>query len=40
MSEAARIRNVAFVGPHHSGKTTLLEATLFACGSIQRRGSV
>jgi len=33
-------RNVAFVGPHHSGKTTLVEAILAHCGAVTRRGSV
>lgn len=33
-------RNVAFVGPHHSGKTTLVEAILAYCGAVTRRGSV
>ncbi len=33
-------RCVALVGPYLSGKTTLLEALLFASGSTNRRGSV
>jgi elongation factor G len=35
-----RLRNVAFVGPHHAGKTTLVEAVLAHCGAIGRRGSI
>ncbi|HME82922.1 MAG TPA: elongation factor G [Candidatus Eremiobacteraceae bacterium] len=37
---AAGIRNVAFVGPHHSGKTTLVEALLAHAGATPRKGSV
>src|SRR6202049_1005671 len=37
---AAGIRNVAFVGPHHSGKTTLVEGLLAHSGAIPRKGSV
>jgi elongation factor G len=40
MEDIARLRNVAIVGPHHAGKTTLVEALLAHCGSIPRRGSV
>jgi elongation factor G len=40
MSDSSSIRNVAFVGPHHGGKTTLVEALLARCGAIPRRGSV
>ncbi len=40
MGQIDRRRNVAFVGPHHSGKTTLVEAVLAYCGAIPRRGSV
>jgi elongation factor G len=40
MGDLARRRNVAIVGPHHSGKTTLVEALLAKCGAIPRRGSV
>ena len=40
MSDITFIRNVAFVGPHHAGKTTLVEALLAQCGAIPRRGSV
>ncbi len=40
MPEIDRRRNVAFVGPHHAGKTTLVEALLAQCGAIPRRGSV
>ncbi len=34
------IRNIAIVGPSLSGKTTLLEAMLYICGAIGRKGSV
>src|SRR5579872_4843740 len=40
MTEIARLRNIAFVGPHHAGKTTLVEAILAYSGAIGRRGSV
>ncbi|HTX56046.1 MAG TPA: elongation factor G [Candidatus Acidoferrales bacterium] len=35
-----RQRNIAFVGPHHAGKTTLVEALLASSGAIGRRGSI
>ncbi len=34
------IKNVAFVGSHHSGKTTLAETMLYEAGLIPRRGKV
>jgi elongation factor G len=34
------IKTVAFVGAHHSGKTTLAETMLFEAGLLSRRGSV
>ncbi len=34
------IKNVAFVGSHKSGKTTLAETMLFEAGLVSRRGSV
>jgi len=37
---AAGVRNVAFVGPHHSGKTTLVEALLAHTNAIVRKGAV
>ena len=40
MEDIARLRNIAIVGPHHAGKTTLVEALLAHCGAIPRRGSV
>lgn len=40
MSDISRLRNIAFVGPHHSGKTTLVEAVLARCSAIGRRGSI
>jgi len=39
-TQAQGIRNVAFVGPHHSGKTTLVEALLAHTQAIPRRGAV
>ncbi|MGR4064042.1 MAG: elongation factor G [Vulcanimicrobiaceae bacterium] len=40
MADIARLRNIAFVGAHHSGKTTLVEAILSHCGALARRGSI
>jgi elongation factor G len=40
MADTVRLRNVAFVGPHHAGKTTLVEAILAHTGAIGRRGSI
>jgi elongation factor G len=34
------LRNIAFVGPHHAGKTTLVEAILAHTGAIGRRGTI
>jgi elongation factor G len=38
--QAQGIRNVALVGPHHSGKTTFVEALLASTGAVPRKGSV
>lgn len=38
--DTGRQRNIAFVGPHHAGKTTLVEAVLAHCSAIPRRGSI
>ena len=40
MSDISRVRNIAFVGSHHAGKTTLVESILAHCGAIGRRGTV
>jgi elongation factor G len=40
LAEIERLRNVAFVGPHHAGKTTLVEAILAHTGAVGRRGSI
>ncbi|MDQ2679645.1 MAG: elongation factor G [Candidatus Eremiobacteraeota bacterium] len=40
MADISRIRNVAFVGSHHAGKTTIVEAILAHTGAVNRRGSV
>jgi elongation factor G len=37
---SAAPRCAALVGPYLSGKTTLLEAMLFACGATTRRGTI
>jgi elongation factor G len=39
-SDISRVRNIAVVGSHHAGKTTLVEAILAHCGAIGRKGSV
>lgn len=39
-NSSAGPRCAALVGPYLSGKTTLLEALLFACGAIPRKGSI
>jgi len=38
--DIAKIRNVAFVGHGGVGKTSLVEAILFACGACSRLGRV
>ena len=40
MTDSTMARNVAFVGPFASGKTTLLESLLFVSGTIGRKGRV
>ncbi len=40
MADILRLRNIAFVGPHHAGKTTLVEAILAHTAAIGRRGSI
>lgn len=40
MADTVHLRNIAFVGPHHAGKTTLVEAILAHTGAIGRRGSI
>ncbi|HEV2262768.1 MAG TPA: elongation factor G [Candidatus Rubrimentiphilum sp.] len=40
MPDISRARNIAVVGTHHAGKTTLVEAVLSHCGAIGRKGSV
>lgn len=39
-SDISRVRNIAIVGSHHGGKTTLVEAILAHCGAVGRKGSV
>ncbi|MAX71486.1 MAG: elongation factor G [Flavobacteriaceae bacterium] len=38
--DSKHIKNVAFVGAHHTGKTTLSETMLYEAGLINRRGTV
>jgi len=40
MTDISRTRNIAIVGTHHAGKTTLVEAILAHCGAITRKGAV
>jgi len=40
MPDISRVRNIAVVGSHHAGKTTLAEAILAHCEAIGRKGSV
>ncbi len=40
MPDISRVRNIAVVGTHHAGKTTLVEAILSYCGAIGRKGAV
>jgi elongation factor G len=40
VADILRLRNIAFVGPHHAGKTTLVEAILAHTAAIGRRGSI
>ena len=40
MAEISRVRNIAFAGSHHAGKTTLVESILAHCGAIGRKGAV
>ncbi len=38
--DTSRVRNIAIVGSHHAGKTTLVESILSLCGAIGRKGAV
>ena len=40
MTDISRVRNIAIVGSHHAGKTSIVESILAHCGAIQRKGSV
>ncbi len=40
MPDISRVRNIAVVGTHHAGKTTLVEAILSHCGATGRKGAV
>lgn len=40
MPDISHVRNIAVVGSHHAGKTTLVEAILSQCGAIGRKGAV
>ena len=38
--QSNEIKNIALMGGSGSGKTTLMEAMLFECGVIKRRGTI
>ncbi|MDQ2663692.1 MAG: elongation factor G [Candidatus Eremiobacteraeota bacterium] len=40
MTDISRVRNIAIVGSHHAGKTSIVESILTHCAAIPRKGAV